>query len=313
MKHLLLTAAFAAGMLLLSGGCERRPSGVLSDDEMVDLMVDLKLTEGYADVSAQGSNTRRMELADAVLREHGVSRADFDATLAWYGRNLDSYQKLYEKVEKELEKRQKEYVADAVELSADDESNLWPYGHNAVIDSKAAADGIIFSVGGSDVKKGDVVRWFMRLQKLADGSALLGVDYEDGSASFITYPLAGHNRLEMKLQTDTMMQVKRVYGMVRLNSMQQMPLYVDSISLMLLPYKKEDFFQGASAQRYRLPATGPEIRRRQKAVEDSVKRAMEADNAPAVEAVEPQRQQNARSRKPASGSMSGAVLNRPGK
>ena len=66
-----------------------RPSNVLSEKKMVDLLVDMELSEAY--VNTQGgisTSEDRVNMGKRVLEIHKVSEETLDTTLAWYGRNL---------------------------------------------------------------------------------------------------------------------------------------------------------------------------------------------------------------------------------
>ena len=84
----------------------KRPSKVLSDDEMASLVADLEIAEGYVQTQTLGDRDGD-RLVEYVIEKHGVSREEFDSTMAWYGRNVDVYYDIIPKVEQQLEQRRR--------------------------------------------------------------------------------------------------------------------------------------------------------------------------------------------------------------
>ncbi len=99
--------------ILLATGCSDRPKGILSEDKMVQVMVDLQIAEAYersGDANEYLHGQNRELLGRGVLMEHGVTVEEMDSTIAWYGKNMDEYSKLYKKIDAELNKRQLKYA-----------------------------------------------------------------------------------------------------------------------------------------------------------------------------------------------------------
>lgn len=265
-----LLGASMLTLALLSAGCERRPKGVISEKKMVEVMTDMKLAESYAaNFNTVESDSLPRRLADAVLLKHGVSRADFDSTLVWYGRNFDRYVALYDKVEKRMESRQKDFLDGAVAVAASGEADIWPYGANIMLTRKGATDGLNFSLSSPDVKPGEEITWKLRMNSDADAKLVLGVDYTDGTTKFVTRRTQGSRKLEITIPVDSLMQLKRVYGTFHL-APHHMPLWLDSISLTHLPAGSSG---GASSYPvvYRLPEKFDPAKAKAKARADSLK------------------------------------------
>jgi hypothetical protein len=96
---------------LIAGSCSSRPgsSGILEEKKMVELLVDIHLTDavlytnnGMADVKRDKS----LYYYPSVLEKHGITKAQMDSSVAWYTRHPPSLTRVYEKVIKDLEKRQ---------------------------------------------------------------------------------------------------------------------------------------------------------------------------------------------------------------
>ncbi len=267
---------FALIMALLPGAaCSRRPKGVVSDSKMVDIMADMKLADAYlANYPGSPSDSLGIRLADDILAKHGVSRADFDSTLVWYGRNFDDYAALSERVERRLTQKQKDYIG---EMSSESGTDLWPYSRHLVLSSLGTSDVVSFSINAPELNEGDAIQWKMRLNSDADGRLFLGVDYADGSSSYIYDQTGARRRLELNLITDSVMQVKRLYGWLRADS-RFMPLWIDSISLTHRSPSSDERVRTSFPNSYRLPEKFDPIKAAKKAKVDSLRRQSERDS-----------------------------------
>ncbi len=283
-KSWILPSALAA-LLLVAPACNRRPKGVLSDDKMVNLMVDLKLAETYAQQHrGDPADSLSTKLAASVLESHGVSRADFDSTIAWYGRHFDEYVSLSDQMEKRLLKRQKDFLAeDVVSLSEDD--NLWPYAQRIIVSPAGSTDGFSFSVDAGDLKPGETLKWKMKLMNSASGKLLLGVEYSDGSADYISRQGGSSDVMEFSLSLDSVLKPKRVFGVYHIPH-HYLPVTIDSISLMRQPIGNEDAQGSLTPFRYVRPEKYDPVKARIKMQADSIALAKKdsADKAEAAEA-----------------------------
>lgn len=278
-KHI-LSHFIAAGVLLASSvavsSCSDRPKEILSEKEMVGLMADLQIAESYANLQIHGgdSGKERLELARSVLAAHGVSQEQLDTTLAWYGRNLDEYNELYAKVDKELNSRRKRLMKDAAETETVMEGDmLWPYGKNGMISSLGNSDGWVLSISGSDLAKGDRLKWSMHLIESSELSGVLGVEYTDGSGESVMSNIVNRNRIELMLQTDSGKNVKRVYGSVLAKKREMLPVFADSIMLQRLPYDSLEYSRSRSQRRYSAPARIEKIKTDDSQKNDSTSKA----------------------------------------
>lgn len=250
-------SAVAAGVILILAGlapaCSDRPKEVLSEKEMVSLMADMQLAESYANSLPHSSDSEkeREEMGEAILKQHGVSREQLDTTLAWYGRNFDDYNLLYEKVDKEIISRRKKMMKGEEERNVVREGDmLWPFGQNGLLTNLGTTDSWILSIPNPDIEKGDRLVWTMHANKSSDLTGVLGVEYEDGSGENNRQNMLGRNKVEITLQTDTGKIVKRIYGTIRLKDRGQMPLFTDSIQLRRLPYDSLEYSRVHGQRRY---------------------------------------------------------------
>lgn len=206
-----------------------RPSNVLNEKEMVNLMVDMELAEGYINTQNNLTSHDREDIGKRVLESHGVSEETLDTTLAWYGRNMDSYSELFEKVDKEIEKRRKKYIEiDRVEVR--ETGNLWPYGDHMVLSPLSGRDALTFSILYPEIEKGEVLNFSLFLPNSSSVKTTLGVEYTSGGGEAIVTN-SSRNKIEVELQTDSSRMVSRIFGTMHLKDTKSLPLYIDSISI----------------------------------------------------------------------------------
>ncbi len=236
--------------LLLGAGCNKRPRGVLSDDEMVGLIADMQIAEVYMQQHNSGyyNDSIRDSAVQWALDKHGLSKADFDSTMTWYGRNIDDYLNLFGKVDAELAKRQNRAIGETEKNLVS--TDLWPYSRHILISENAPSNGLAFSLPLNDIPKGERITWKMRLKGLSSGNVLLGVDYDNGMSSYTYQTQNGNSKIDLTLQTDTAYNVKRVFGYIRTKEDHSLPIWIDSIALQQLPLDSTEYYRIHSQRKY---------------------------------------------------------------
>ena len=90
-------------VLLAVVGC--RPRGVLSNNEMREVLYDLHRADGAIQVAGY-NYSHDQEVAGYyknVLEKHGITQAQFDSSLVWFTDNPQIFNKIYPKVIERLE------------------------------------------------------------------------------------------------------------------------------------------------------------------------------------------------------------------
>lgn len=244
-------------VILLSAGCSKRPKDILSEDKMVDIMVDLQIAEAYERSGNSNdylNGKDREMLGRGVLMQHGVTVEEMDSTLAWYGRNMDEYPKLYKKIDAALNKRQIKYARAAGESeNVGSFADLWPYSRHFVIDQRSLTDGIVANIPVTEVTPGDKLTWKMIVEGASTRNLTLGVDYENGTSEIYHISNRTFDKwVEISLQTDSTLSVDRVFAIADFGNPLKRIL-IDSIQLSHHPLNREDY-QKAGFQRTILPA-----------------------------------------------------------
>lgn len=261
LNNLDITRNMIGGVIMLSAilfcGCSKRPKGVLSERKMVSLMADMQLAESYSNTVGltRHGKDERDALGKGVLSAHGVTQEQLDTTLAWYGRNIDEYSGLYEKVDKEIVSRRKKLLNEEDKKEDFNSADmLWPYQTHGVLSALGNSDAWILSIESPEISRGDVLEWTMRLSESAAFNGVLGVEYDDGTSDATSQMFSGKKKYEMRLQTDTAKLVSRIYGTLRLKDSDSKPVFADSIMLRRSPFDSIEYNKHRSLRHYGVPA-----------------------------------------------------------
>lgn len=238
----------AAGCLLLSG-CDKRPEHVIPEKEMVELLTDMQLAQAYFHTSASGQNGRA-DMTESILEKHDVSQEDLDSTIAYYGRNMDEYYLLYQKVEKNLRAR-----SGRTEESVS-EDDIWPYSRFAAFFPGQMAEGITFSMPADGLDPGAMLDWRLRVTSPEGVEMMMGVEYENGIASVARKSAAGNSSPHLSIITDTAFVVKRIFGTLSVPR-SSLPLWADSIRLVKTEFDSLEYQKIRSQKRVYPPSPEP--------------------------------------------------------
>jgi hypothetical protein len=95
------TALFLIASALIFAACSTRPSYVLSDKEMENILYDLYLADAVKEdnhLVFSSDSARRQDLTDEVFRKYKTTEQQFDTSLLWYAGNLERYEKIIDRV-----------------------------------------------------------------------------------------------------------------------------------------------------------------------------------------------------------------------
>lgn len=232
-------------VISLLTACEKRPEGVMSESKLVDVMTDMELADAYFNTSKGGSGKLSKDMLHAsVLKKHGITQEEMDSTVAYYGKNIDDFYKLYAKVDRNLKKQS---LTGEIEKQ-EEENNIWPYGDFAMLMANQTSDGIVFSIPLEGVTPGEALEWRMRFSSSDGVEAMLGVEYENGGSTLMKKSATGNKSIKIPIQTDTAAHVKRVFGVMTAPSTAT-PVYVDSIRLVKMPFDSVSYQRNINLQK----------------------------------------------------------------
>ncbi len=234
----------AAGL----AACSKVPGNILQEKEMQQVLTDMLIAEAITNTDYQTyrEDSTKLALYQSVFRKYGITQALYDSSLVWYGRNLNIYIKMYERVVVDLDRR----IADLGDVQADaapssnrDSVDIWPRGNLMVLEPSALFNGVVFDIkpesnypSGSSFVLG-VRFWGLKKDPAFKPELRLSAEQRDTTLT-VTREIGSDGYYEAVLRTLPTRQVRRVYGSIRLDNMDSTyyKVYVDSLSLMRYNY-----------------------------------------------------------------------------
>lgn len=225
----------SACLLMLLTACSGKPDYVLSEGKMADVLADLTVADQLAMRSVHGDgafakDSARKVLRQSIMRKNGVTEAEFDSTLVWYGHHLDDYSKLYTKVEKRLADKQSR-INKKAGVRTDNANNLWPLPQMLSFGRHDPTLGFSFSLPGDKVRNGNTLAWSMRLNNFSgSATALLGAEYPNQELLYTRHSIhAGSETVRLELPANR--QPSRIIGYLHFNNPPMQRIFVDSLTL----------------------------------------------------------------------------------
>lgn len=72
--------------------CSRRPSYVISEKKMIDVLYDIQLAQAvFRSNNEFASDNRKDALVEGILKKHNITQAELDSSLVWYSDNIQVY------------------------------------------------------------------------------------------------------------------------------------------------------------------------------------------------------------------------------
>lgn len=264
-KPMRLISLALLAVLLLS--CDKTPGGVMSVDDMADLIVDLQLADAYLEAHGgdYGDDSSRQVLKQSIFMKHGITQQDYDSSLVWYAHNMEDYTRAHDKAVGILQKRYDKLS----KQSGDGEGRLddmvdpgqpthnpvpfTPGKHPHKPQTSAQGDtidmwkdmrsymltqgwrrGFITFDMPPDAQKRRGDRYQLAYKLTRGGNEFkvsLNVDYTDGTTHQVSRATNSDGWVTIDLQSDTARQVRRVYGYVSYDMKRGHTAYVDSLML----------------------------------------------------------------------------------
>ena len=260
--------------------CDKTPRGVMSINEMADLITDLHLAESYIESHSPEfpNDSSRMVVKQSIFKKHGITQQDYDSSLVWYAHNMEDYIKAYDKAVGKLKKRYDKLDkspggSEAQTLAVEGEPTHNPVPNKAMryksigtakkLNNKTRGDSIDLWKGpreymltqgvrrgfitfnlspDADKKPGDRYQLAYKLTRGGnDFKVSLNVDYTDGATAQITRSTNSDGWVMIDVQSDTARLVRRIYGYVSYDIKRGHTAYVDSLMLMRTHLSKSNY------------------------------------------------------------------------
>ena len=260
--------------------CGKTPGGVMSMNEMADLIADLQLADAYIETHSAEfeSDSSKMVIKQSVFKKHGITQQDYDSSLVWYAHNMEDYIKAYDKATKKLQEKydkldkgkggnaHEQSMAEAgvpqgqptrnalptpnhlkkrkllTNIKADS-IDLWEGKRSYLLTQGEKRGFITFDLRPDAGKKaGDRYQLAYKLNRGGNEFKVsLNVDYTDGGTTQIARGTNSDGWVTIDVQSDTARQVRRIYGYVSYDIKRGHTAYVDSLSLMRTHLNKGNY------------------------------------------------------------------------
>lgn len=211
-----------------------RPSGILSDKEMEDVLVDYHLAKGMAECQDRDRDKYLYLYVRAALSKHGVTEARFDSSLVWYSRHSEQMADIYKSVMKRIETQAN--IHGISEPTGDDNPfrNLTSEGDTADVWADKRFVTLLperlhclyrFSLpADSTFMKGDSFIWHFKVHKISvanatslEAQALFRLEYANDSVMYTHSNLMASTTYDLRVNPDRGLDtvpLKRVGGFI---------------------------------------------------------------------------------------------------
>lgn len=193
-----------------------RPSGILSEGDMEDILVDYHLALAMAEVEKGDLQENRYILTQAALKKHRVTEAQLDTSLVYWCRNSEKMVKICERVSERLSYMAESQGVERQEknpysyLSTEgDTANVWNLREGVVLVPNVVDNIYSFSIDADTTyKTGDYFMWAFKTQFLSsdylkEAFALLSIHYANDSIVGTSQRLSSNRQYEVRLVCPT--------------------------------------------------------------------------------------------------------------
>lgn len=123
---------------------EKRPEGVLSKDDMEDVLYDYHIAQSIA--SSEGKYDETNEYVQAVFKKYGITAADFDSSMVWYTRHTSELNSIYSNLAERMKNESGVSGEDSQMMG--DTTNLWTGRHFHLLSAQASSKVFSFHIKG---------------------------------------------------------------------------------------------------------------------------------------------------------------------
>ncbi|MBD5379804.1 MAG: DUF4296 domain-containing protein [Bacteroides sp.] len=217
--------------------CHHTPRGVLSEDKMTKLLIDLHKAEALSEIKYRDfpNDSSKLKLKQAVYNLHKTDQATFDSSMRWYGYHVDRLSEVYDNVIKELESEVEKAGSVAV-LSTSimgDSINAWNGSSSYVFNRLSPVDRLDFTLEKDNAwEKGDsYTLQFKTFNKLNPGEAAIFIDYDNNTTEYMYHSIEDEGWTRLTVVMDTLRTPINVYGYVSFDMKPNEEIFIDSLSL----------------------------------------------------------------------------------
>lgn len=243
----------ALAVALAVAACSGVPSGVIGPERMARVMADTEVAGAYVEYEPGKfrGDSMKMVLLQSVYARNGVTVAEVDTSLAWYGRHIDRYSEVMKRAVEMLEEDEEKArvaaggrrMATADErrvVSADGDSvDVWTLPRLWRISRTSPAALVRFNLSRDrNWEPGD--GYELRFKAVGSASpvnVVLAADYPRDRRTYITRSLHGDGWQSVSLQLDSAYGASQLYGYIGYTPVSGETLVIDSVMLVRSHWK----------------------------------------------------------------------------
>lgn len=232
-------------------GCKvRRPHHIIPEEKMEKLLYDYHIAKAMGENLPYNENYKKALYIESVFEKYGTDQAMFDSSIVWYSRNADVFSKIYEKVNERLKKELSAFdhlisVRDNKPKISQrgDSIDVWLSKRMLHLDHTLLNNRMAFVVtSDSNFQARDTLEWNVRYRffntTFSDSIRIavmsMAIQYTNDSVISLTKSIFGPGTQTIRLQSDTLKNVKEIRGFIYLTGENDSihHLFADQISLM---------------------------------------------------------------------------------
>ena len=208
------------------------PSQYIQPDEMEDILVDYYMAQAMGQHVNSSQGDREYNTAmymEAVLKKHGVTKAEFDSSLVYYYTRADRYESICKRVSERLDEKALKLGASEGEIgkyaqynATGDTANVWADRTTALLMPMPPYNRWDFAIeADSTYRRGDALMMmfmsdFMYQTGSKNGIVYLAVEYDDTVVSRnLRFSVTGLTQL--RVPEDTTRRMRAVRGFIYLD------------------------------------------------------------------------------------------------
>lgn len=230
----LLAACLVLFMTVVLTGCKPGiPGRYLQMDEMVDILYDYHVADGMVQTNFDSPDSVAMRAYRiSILKNHGVTQADFDSSMVYYTRHTRLLQKVYDKIADRLDREAVERGGQAgfTDLTENaDTTNVWKRSTAFVLSPYLATNRMSFEIkADSSYHEGDRMvldfdAQFLYQDGMRDALVVLAITYANDSVEYVNNSISTSSHYHMQIMNEGRLAIKSVRGFWMLSSDRAMP------------------------------------------------------------------------------------------
>lgn len=230
-------------LLVISFSCSRTPKGVIPEKRMKHIIVDMKMAEAMVDFNSEVYNDSisRLNLYQSVFKKHGITQAQYDSSLFWYGRNLNIYMEVFDQALKEIDMQlamSGGEVSEFISVGIEDSVNIWPYSSRTILSATDLNPILAFTIKPNTFFDGATTFEFKTKvwgihSGLKEYPELYLCLQQSDTMTYIKETIGSDGMYQTKLSGVSGRSIQRIYGYIHKRPEPGFhKIYLDSISLM---------------------------------------------------------------------------------